>query len=219
MLALTLGLWMVATLLPVVAHQLQEQRRLLRLTRLTQDLRISGELIARDLRRSGHWGSPADALWRSAADGPRPANPYQGVLVDTASHVVYRYSRDPQEDQVAGSNESFGLRVHPVQASLDLRLSGPRLAPGTGDQWQALTDPEQVRVTRLQISLQTRQRSLLDACAVTSCTGTGCGPARTTHLVTIELTLASRQEPDLQRSWRSTVLLRNAERHGECPSP
>jgi len=219
LLALTLGLWLIGMLIPLVMQQLAEQRHLLQGVRLTQDLRHATELMGREWRRSGFQGEAEQALWPAGA-APGRANPYAGLwLADDGRSLTYAYSRDEAEDHVASANEHFGLRLNSNSATLDLRLGGNTLNPGSSDQWQALTDPNQLRVTRLNLQVSTLESSLLDACMRSSCTAgsTTCPPRWRQQRVTVDLQAGASRDSSVVRSAAARATLRNAEVTGRCP--
>ena len=67
---LALALVVVAAGTLLLARQAHEQRALVIEARLMQDLRSTADLVARDLRRAGHWGDAGAGVW-TAATAPR----------------------------------------------------------------------------------------------------------------------------------------------------
>ena len=228
MVALALGLFLIGSGATLVLGQLGDQRQLLLESRLRQDLRAVADLILRDLKRAGHWGAAQDGLWHP--DGGAPAvNPYAGTSPPagaTATSLGYAYSRDPREDHAVASTERFGIRLNANTRALELRLAGAALLPATGDQWQALTDPALVRITRWQVTVQDRRVDLLGHCAVPTCppdsaAGTAaatCPPRLLQHLALIELDAADARDPRVRTHLSTRVRLRNDVLQGACPA-
>ncbi|MEY8878424.1 MAG: PilW family protein [Leptothrix sp. (in: b-proteobacteria)] len=223
--AIALGLFVTASVATLVVSQLNEQRLLLQEARLGQDLRATVDLIARDLKRAGHWGSAERGIW-SGQSGAPPANPYAGLhpaagtaATTAATSLGYRYSRDVSENQVADSNEAFGFRINANTNAFELRLAGNAVVPGTGDQWQALTDPALLRITRWQVQHELRSVSLLSHCAEPTCpaSSTTCPPVWQRHVVRIDLEARDARDASVRRSLATEVLLRNDEVSGSCP--
>jgi prepilin peptidase dependent protein B len=222
MLAIALGLLLLMALLQLAAGHVDEQRRLLLESRLTQDLRTAIELVSRDVRRSGYWGDVADGVW----DSHRPtatlaANPYRGAVLNgptAAPWLGYGYSRDLTEDHVSSNQEKFGLRLNPASQTIEWRLSGSAVAPDERDHWQTLTDPALLRVTRLSIRLDEQRQSLLGHCPQTDCNGqAGCPPERIQRRVRIELDAQDTRDRRVQRQLATETRLRNDEVRGACP--
>ena len=110
---LALGLLVVASGTLLLTTHLREHRALLLEARLMQDLRTATDLVARDLRRAGHWGAAAAGVW-SPAEAPR-ANPYAalapaGAASDAAS---FAYSRDSEREPRARRERA--VRLSPAQ--------------------------------------------------------------------------------------------------------
>lgn len=111
---LALGLLVLAAGALLLTQHLREHRALLLEARLMQDLRTAADLVARDLRRAGHWGDAAAGVW-STTETQR-ANPYAALAPDAAASdaASFAYSRDTTENHVLDSNEQFGLNGDPA---------------------------------------------------------------------------------------------------------
>jgi prepilin peptidase dependent protein B len=222
MLALGLGLLLLTALLQLAAGHVDEQRRLLLESRLTQDLRTAIELVSRDVRRSGYWGEVSGGVWDSARPtAPLAANPYRGAVLNGPSATPwlgYSYSRDLTEDHTSSNQEKFGLRLNPASQTIEWRLSGSAVAPDERDHWQTLTDPALLRVTRLSIRLEEQRQSLLGHCPLATCNGqAGCPPERIQRRVRIELEAQDTRDSRVQRMLTTEARLRNDEVSGACP--
>lgn len=77
---LALGLLVLAAALTLLAQQTHEQRALLVEARLMQDLRSAADLVARDLRRAGHWADSGAGNWQTLTDA--------GVIEITALEIA-----------------------------------------------------------------------------------------------------------------------------------
>lgn len=223
MLAIGLGLLLLTMGLHLMSGHVEEQRRLLLESRLTQDLRVVVELISRDVRRAGYWGDVSGGVW----DADRPtatlaANPYRGAVLSgpaAAPWLGYSYSRDLTEDQVNSNQEKFGLRLNTTSQVLEWRMSGSAIAPDERDSWQALTDPALARVTRLSIRVEEQRQSLLALCPRTACNGqAGCPPERVQRRVRVELDAQDARDSRVQRQLATEARLRNDEVTGACPA-
>lgn len=227
LLAVALGLVLVAGLLGLVVAHLTEQRAVMARTRLSQDLRAGLDLALRDARRGGWWGQAELGVWHG--DGRQPGrNPYGGLLppsdadtgLGSGSMLAHRYSRDSRENHSADSNEHFGLRLQ--RGNLEWRVGGAALAPSTGDQWQALTDPGQVQVTGLAVTQRTVRIDLLAECGLTSCPDPDdpdCPPRLLIRHVDLRLQGQGLRDGAARGELRGAVRLRNEEVQGACPPP
>lgn len=224
MLAIALGLLLMAGLLRLATGHIDEQRRLLLDTRLTQDLRTVIELVSRDLRRSAYWGAAADAVWDPARPGTRPANPYGGVVrggTTNAAALGYSYSRDANEDGVNSNQEKFGLRLNTTTQVIEWRMSGSAVAPDDRDQWQALTDPALMKVTRLSITVDEARHSLAGLCPQSNCgtaTGASCPPMLVQHMIRVDIEASDARDSRIQRQLSTRAKARNDEVTGACPA-
>ena len=222
MLAIGLGLLLLTMVLQLVSGHVDEQRRMLLESRLTQDLRTAIELISRDVRRSGYWADVSGGVW----DSGRPtatltANPYRGAALTgpaAAPWLGYSYSRDLTEDHVNSNQEKFGLRLNTAAQVIEWRLSGSAVAPDERDHWQAMTDPALMQVTRLSIRLDETRQSLLAHCPNTVCgTRPDCPPERVQRRVRVEVDAQDSRDSRVQRQQSTEARLRNDEVVGACP--
>ena len=97
MVGITVGLLVVAGASLLVSSQLSENRRLLLETQVQQDLRATADIIARQLRRSGHWRR-AEMGVANAGIGNAARNDFMSVG-----------SSDPQSTQCSGSLNGFDI--------------------------------------------------------------------------------------------------------------
>ncbi len=73
---IVVGLFLVGGALRFFADYLDDNRRLLLETRISQDLRTVADLIVRDLRRAGYWSAPNPGV-----TAPADPNPYAGITL------------------------------------------------------------------------------------------------------------------------------------------
>lgn len=219
---IALGLFLIAVTAGMLVSQLAEHRRMLLDTRLTQELRAVLDLVARDVKRAGYWGSATDATW-SGGPATAASNPYQGLAPAPGasdSRLGYAYSRDATEDQVVAGAERFGLRLNSGNRSADWRTSGAAISPSDADTWQALNDPGVVRVTRISVTSREQTVSLADRCAIAACPASApdCPPRLALRQVEIEVEGVATTDPALTRRLRAQVSLRNPAVIGACPA-
>jgi Tfp pilus assembly protein PilW len=208
MVGVAIGLFVVAGATMAVSNQLADNRRLMLDTQIQQDLRAAADVIARDVRRSGYWGSAQDGVWHAGAVAVA-TNPYtqlspaaSGVA---ASAVSFGYSRDAVENGVRDPTDEAGFR---------LRNNAIEMLTGAG--WQALTDSTTLRITDFRVTLASQNVVL--SCFNVCPPGTpACPPTQTVRDLKIEIFGTAVHDPTVQRSARSNVRLRNDAINGVCP--
>jgi type IV pilus assembly protein PilW len=207
LIGLSIGLFVTATGLGYAMRHLAEQRSVATETRLAQELRTSADLIARNLRRAGHWGAASQGLWSPAAS-PVAGNPYAALApAASASNAVgFGYSRDAVENDSLDLNEQFGFRLR--QGVLEMLLGGT---------WQALTDAGTLTVTAFSATPVVQEIELGHLCA-NPCTGTSstCPPRRQLRSLALLIGARSTTDARVQRSLGSQVRVRNDVIVGSC---
>jgi len=183
-----------------VSNQLGDNRRLMLETQVQQDLRAAADVIARDIRRSGHWDDARTGVWYAAATGvsSNPHTALVGVVSGVpASGVQYSYQRN-------GATEQSGFR-----------LNNGAIQMLTGAGWQALTDSTTLRVTKFEVTLNSRD---VDLACFTACAGApSCPPKQSVRDITVVIEGAAVHDPAVRRGAQSNARLRNDVIQGACP--
>lgn len=208
MVGVVISLFIAAAGATLLASHLRENRSLLLEARLMQDLRTAADLVSRELRRAGFWGSAADGVWHAGTTGTT-ANPYAAVAPATAASdaVSFRYSRDVTENHLLDSNEQFGFRLR--KGAIEIQL-------GAGN-WQALTDAGTLQITQFELTPTVQAVSLAAFCPTPCPPGaTTCPPMQQVRSLEIVVTGRLVADPAVLRSMRSTVRLRNDAVVGAC---
>ena len=188
---LAVGGLVVAATLWAVGAQMALHRRAQLALQLDQELRAAAELMTRSLRRAG--------FWRGAGDSPSTdSNPYAAWSVaagpDPQGATVLLAHAHPQraEDGLLTRDEEQGFRLR--GGVLETQL-------GAGN-WQALTDPRLLRITRL---------------ALTPRLGADCTAGVLVRGLDITLQARAVADASVRRHWTSTLRLRNDLADPGCP--
>ena len=208
--AMAIGLFIVATGLTLLTGNLRENRSLLLEARLMQDLRSAADLVTRDLRRAGYWGDAEAGVWQRGASGVT-ANPYTALSPSAAASdgVAFRFSRDAAENNTLDSNEQFGFRLR--AGVLEMLLGGGN--------WQAMTDTHTLQVTRFSVTPEVQTITLDGVCASDCPAGSStCPPRQQVRSLAIALAGRATGDASVLRSVRSAVRLRNDAVIGSCPT-
>ncbi|WP_127996593.1 prepilin-type N-terminal cleavage/methylation domain-containing protein [Piscinibacter defluvii] len=206
---LAVGMLVVAAAITLLSAQTREQRSAGAELRLMQELRATADLVARDLRRAGHWGDPAPALWAWSASAPM-GNPYAALapLAAASAGASYAYSRDAVENHRLDANEQFGLRLRNGVLELQLGSAG----------WQALSDPASITVTSFELRPRLQEVSLLGHCPNPCPPGATCDVRLQSRSLAIRLSARAVADPSVQRQLEAEVRLRNPAPIGACPA-
>lgn len=204
-----------ATALLVAGHWKESRSQLVQ-ARLTQDLRVTLDLMASAVRRSAYWADAGAAVWQPGMTAPL-LNPYGAVpggvcTTSNTNEAAYCLSRDGSEDGVVSENEQFGFRRNPTnQGQLDMKLGHSN--------WQALTDPGNLRVSAFRMA-SVQQTIDLEALCGQPCEGavTACPPRQHVVVMEIAISAASVADPGILGSASRRVHLRNGLLSGACDS-
>lgn len=228
MIGITLGLVILAGAIIVSTSQLADHRHLLLEAQVQQDLRVTMDLIVRDLRRAGYWAASPQTVNPSSSELANVLeNPYAGVTsASNQTSIEYSFSRD--EEGAAAYTEN-GIQDQDERTGFRLSMTGETgvLQMKLNDTWQSLTDPAVIDVESFTVTIETTEYpdgeppSLPCGSDLTNCPPRGPGGGvlkRCQRTATISIT--AQAFPNRENVWRSigtTVRLRNdLIREGSC---
>lgn len=208
--AAAIGLLVVGGVIGLFASQMRDARRLLVEARVNQDLRVTADLIARDLRRAAYWGHAIRGT--SLPDtGTAPArNPYAAITPDAITpSITYALSRDASENGTVDANEQFGFRLNRSEQTIQMQTPA-----GT---WQTVTDPSVMTIPNDGLTLAVAETpvALTSACART-CSGAAC-PTLLLRQYTLTLKARAASDGSIVRRLETRVRVRNDRLAGQCP--
>ncbi len=199
MVGMAIGLILMAVAIVMLTHHLRETRSLLLEASLMQDLRAAADVIARDLRRAGHWHDAAEGVWHEGAPSVA-SNPNAEVTIGGINRIAY--SREAKD-----SDESIAYRLR--QGVIEMKL-------GEGT-WQAMTDVNTMSVSSLAITPSTQEMALSDFCSRACSEGnTRCPPRQQIRRMALQIQARSTSDARITRSVQTEVRLRNDALIGAC---
>ncbi|HEV7578342.1 MAG TPA: prepilin-type N-terminal cleavage/methylation domain-containing protein [Caldimonas sp.] len=202
-----IGLIVVAGAGSIVAANQVDARRVQLESRLMQDLRAAAELVARDLRRAGHWAAAASGVRRG--DDVVATNPHVEIAPASAAStaVALSFSTGAGDPASVDDAERFGFRLR--NGAIEMQLGARN--------WQALSDPGTVVVTSFSVVPHVDEVELGTFCAKPCAVGsTTCPPRQQICSYAIALAGRSAVDPLVTRSLRSGVRVRNDVVVGSC---
>jgi len=207
--ATAIGLVVVAAAGGIVLAQHAAARRLQAEARLMHDLRTAADLVARDLRRAGHWSAAAASAVRQG-DEPAAANPHAAIAPASAaaSAVALSFSTSGADgDGVVDDRDRFGFRLR--AGAIEMQLGARN--------WQALTDSGTLLVTAFTVEPRLDEISLAAFCErPCAAASTTCPPRQQVRSFAITLAARSPTDPAVTRTLQSSVRTRNDAVVGSC---
>ncbi|WP_374435713.1 PilW family protein [Inhella sp.] len=215
MVGITVGLIAVAGASTVAVHQLTEHKRLALEAQTQQELRAAGEIMARELRKAGSWGSPELGLWSERNPAPR-VNPYTELIVgDDGRRIEFSYSKslDMAADfgtdnaTVPAEDERRGFRLKGQQLEFKLGSGG----------YQPLTDPATLVITHFEAKVIATSSQLASRCFKPCEPGNDqCPPQLTVRSVQIAVEGHARHDSQVKRRLNFTTRLSADQLSGSC---
>jgi type IV pilus assembly protein PilW len=220
MVGVAIGLFVVAAATMLVSTQLSDNRRLMLETQVEQDLRASADIIARELRRAGHWAKARDGVWYPGNAAAVRDNPYSAIAKadgsafadgDASSTVLMSYSRSGDEADETGAIEAA--------EQLGFRLDNGVIQARLGDAgWQALTDGNTLKVTEFSLTMN-RQPIRLECSKPCPDPLVDCRPVLEVRDLRVLIRGEAANDSNVKRSVDNRVRLRNdTVIPGTCPA-
>lgn len=225
LISIVIGLIVVAGISSLVVATLRANTENLQMTRLTQEMRAVMQLVTRDLRRAGYdqnavrdfgTGSQSNnqftsiSAFQNETDQKFLTDGIAGTEAARATCILFSYDfRGPDPDDPPDgepqSSEFRGFKFDAATNSVKIKDSGSAAnadcADGTGN-WETLTDTATIRVDEFSIST-------VDGSSVPVLEDLAGNPILTVRELVITLDAGLVNDPDVQRSMRQTVRVRN----------
>jgi prepilin peptidase dependent protein B len=216
LIGIAVGLFVLAGATMVASNQIADNKKLLLETQVQQDMRTAMDVIVRDIRRSG-FSHNADVLQSIGAPLAPPSGYKAAGVMDPADVLLYTYyhpdSKDPKrstDNNTADPSlpedgpdfKGFRLKDGIIQVQLGL------------NNWQALTDPAAIEITRFVATQVLGEPANIPACDTpAACPSTnGCGTQRVvTRYINLEMVGRARHDQSVQRRLDARVRVRNDE--------
>lgn len=201
MVGITVGLFVVAAASTLVANQLSNNRRLLLETQVQQDLRSSMDIITRQLRRAGAGTANNVEAGIAAAPAAGGASSPFGVIAPLSAagtETQFTYYFDASQQGPYG----FKLENNIVKSKMQAAIGGSY-------QWQELTDPNTLKVTRFSITPRTVSSTPLPCPKLCSDGTTDCWPRLLVRSFVVEIEGEAKSDPAVRRALRNDVRVRN----------
>lgn len=203
MVGITIGLIIVAGASVLLSSQIVDNRRLVAEAQVQQDLRATADIITRELRRSGTLGVDSFLVTRIWSPGnvTDPAANVHSELLSPASGATDDVVAFNYYPTGPGTDGPFGFRLDEAAGVIETRLR----AGG----WQDLTDPATLNVTSFEVERLDDTVMRIPCNKPCPDTTSNCWPTLTVRTLEVRITAQSRSIPDVVRSHRSRVRLRN----------
>lgn len=203
MVAVVIGLVVVGGITSLLVATLRTNTDNMEMTRLTQDLRATAELVTRDLRRAGYWPNAVDDVGSGGTSNPFQAigfndNPSDGL---DATCVLYRY--DENENGTLEATEQRGFRYDADAQVIEAKTGGTDGCDDDTGDWEALTDNAADRFMEItNFRFTSMGGAPFESVSVT-------GRTFTIREVVINVEGRLADDPSVTRSVQSTIRVRN----------
>ena len=212
---IAIGLFILAGATLTVTGQLSNNRRLLADTQLQQDLRVAADIITHDVRRAGYTGAAYLSVWPTAA-APGLVNAYAAMTPESAVNAVHQVTygvskalNPGQENNVLNDDEVSGVRWNDTDKTLEIQLGL--------NNWQSLTDPNSMKVTRFEVAIDGRDQDVPCAQTCPAVGPGGCPLKVTTRDLDFVVVAQSAIDATVTRILRWSVRPRNDVVREVCP--
>jgi prepilin peptidase dependent protein B len=159
MVGIVIGLFLVFGLMTFMFNNTNFKKTAGLSARMNEEMRITMEFMANDIRRAGYWANA------SAAVGGTTANPFSTIATGTGC-ILYSYDYDANGTLTTSNSlqdERYGFVLKTSDGSILMRDPTSLTVPActsagisaavAGTDWLPITDPNEITVTALTFTL------------------------------------------------------------------
>lgn len=205
MIATALSLIVTSTMVAMMSGSLSHTARIIKMTKLTDDLRTSLQMMTRDVRRSNYTANAVHCFANPdcATDGSLGSS---GDVLISENKDCFVYHLDRDHDGDATENPPGGFRWVQAEGQGVIEMwigdSDPDCAASDAN-WAALTDPQVIRVTEFLVD------DGLSYTEVTWADGDGNQAIQKVRKVRLSISAQLASDESIQRTMVDVIKLRN----------
>lgn len=143
--SMTIALIVLISVTSAFSNSVRASATSLKEIKLSQELRVVMDVMARDIRRAGYWSRADSFSVNPFASGARD------VTVVDGSCITYSY--DSRNDNVIHHNDNQGFKL--VGNAVAIRKTSAKCDDKGGHKWESISDKHTLDITRLDFQLIT----------------------------------------------------------------
>lgn len=159
MVAMSIGLVVTASMVTLMANSLSNTSRIVKMNKLTEELRTTMQLMSRDVRRSSYtanavycFGNPDCSTLGSVGSAGSVLLPGDVTIGDANDCLTFNLDRDHDGDATEDGAGGFRRVVTAGVGQIETWIGGASPDCDADDaNWVALTDPGQIDVTAFTV--------------------------------------------------------------------
>jgi len=205
LIASSLSLVVTATMIALMSSSLAQTTRLIKMTKLTDDLRVALQLMSRDVRRSNYSANSVNCFANPdcVTDGSL-SSPGDVFISDDQECFIFSMDRDHDGDATENSAGAFRRVVSGGVGVMQMWVGGALPTCESADtNWAALTDPNDIEITSFTVD------DALSYTEVVYDDGAGNQLFQKVRKVRMNIAGALTADNTIQRTVEDTIKLRN----------
>ena len=202
MVSVFLSLSAVTTMVVLMANTLGSGAVTIQMSRLSQELRASLQLMSRDLRRANYHSSFLNCFANVDCRGDLDIDAYVDTIHISAEGDCFWYWLDRDGNADLSNDAVGGFRLGTVNGVgvLQMRTTGNSAANcDDGESWEAITDPNTVEITSFMITNSDSYTETLSA----------AGDFQVVEKIRLSINGRMTTNPSVQREIQDLILIRN----------
>ena len=202
MISMTLSLLVIATMTVLMANTLGTGATTIQMSRLSQELRASMQLMSRDLRRANYHSGYLNCFANVNCRSDLNITAYVNTIHVNADGNCFWYWLDRDGDAVLSNDAVGGFRLGTVDGVgvIQMRTTGNSAANCTGEtDWELITNPSTVDITSFNISNADSYTETLSA----------AGDIQTVEKIRLSINGQMTSNPSIKREIQDLILVRN----------
>ena len=200
--SMALSLLAVGVMVVLMASTLGAGTATIQMSRLSQELRASMQLMSRDLRRANFHSGFLNCFANVNCRSDLSITAYVDTIHINAASNCFWYWLDRDGDADLSNDPVGGFRYRTIGdvGVLQMRISGNSAANcDDGDGWELITDPNTIDITSFTVSNADSYTETLSA----------LGDFQVVEKIRLNINGRMTKDPDVQREIQDLVLIRN----------
>jgi type IV pilus assembly protein PilW len=202
MISMALSLLAVTIMVILMANTLGTGAETIQMSRLSQELRASLQLMSRDLRRANYHSGFLNCFANANCRSDLNITAYVNTIQINAAGNCFWYWLDRDSDADLSNDAVGGFRHATINGVgvLQMRISGNSAANcDDGTDWELITDPGIVDITNLNISNADSYTESLSA----------AGDVQVVEKIRLSINGRMASNPSVQKELQDLILVRN----------
>jgi prepilin-type N-terminal cleavage/methylation domain-containing protein len=146
MIAMVIGIFALTAILTLLTNNLSYGKQSIDMLKLNQEMRLSMDIMADDIRRAGYWNGTQTMVNNASISNPYSYPNFPVTINASNNCIVFSYDKDNSSDTPA-SDEKFGYAL--TNNTIVTGFPADKDGCNSIGTWNAISNPNMIKITAL----------------------------------------------------------------------